>query len=755
MAFWQGDSARTRRRLAYAGIPVIALALLAIVSVTAIAQRNGDFSCRASAVRVIGEGPFAGQVFEPIVANREGASCEDANSEVMDRTLGGPPAPGTATVRLANAETTRNPDDPDAPPEEGDNATARSELAELVLTGQGQTLRASAARSSAKVTCVGGQPKFESESEVVGLTVGTTEIDVPPGQPHTHVSLPPNQDTGGPQNVVVHVNHTDEQPVDGATVHTRRAVWVESPLGDMIVGESQVDYQGNPCQEPPQPTTIIIEKNSIPDSPQDFTFGGDLGDFALDDDNSDFPPATAPAEDKPRALAFEVEPGTYAVTEAAVEGWTLRDIDCDDEDSTADEATRTANVIVDEGEVVFCTFVNEQDAPPPGGIVTIRKDADPDNDQDFAFSGSFGDFQLDDDSEPTLPNQRDFGGLAAGTYTVTEAEVAEWRVVGITCDDPSGNTTTDPETRTATIQVDGSERIICEFSNSSTVPRCPEGTEPNENNECVIIERQCPEGSTQNEQGQCVVNETQPGQCPQGSIRNEQGQCIITETRCPEGSTRNAEGQCISAERPREPVPIDDIPGAEVSPCSRPGFGSQVGLVGTSGRDFITGTNRSDRIFAFGGSDRVSGGRGNDCIEGGTGNDQLDGSNGSDLLLGGSGRDILNGATGQDTMVGGSNHDKLSGGSGSDRMQGGSGRDRLSGGHGNDRLEGGADRDYIDGGNGADVVVGGSGNDAINVSTAGRGRDVVDCGPGRDVVRKNTTDRTRNCERVMVVRRQR
>lgn len=283
---------------------------------------------------------------------------------------------------------------------------------------------------------------------------------------------------------------------------------------------------------------------------------------------------------------------------------------------------------------------------------------------------------------------------------------------------------------------------------------CPPNTLPNDDGQCVLIVTQpCPEGSTANPAGQCVVPRGPTG-CPENSLPNAAGECVLVLIgTCPQNTVSNAAGQCvlISEDQPAGAaiVPLDQTTG----PCRRARFGGQFGLLGTNGRDRITGTNRSDRIFALGGADRVSGGRGNDCLDGGSGNDNLDGSNGADFLYGGTGRDIENGGTGGDLMEGNAGKDKLSGGSGHDRLSGGADRDKLSGGPGNDRLDGGAARDYIEGGQGGDIVRGGSGNDAINVAESGPRRDTVDCGAGRDTVRIDTTDRVRNCERVLVTRR--
>ena len=98
------------------------------------------------------------------------------------------------------------------------------------------------------------------------------------------------------------------------------------------------------------------------------------------------------------------------------------------------------------------------------GTVTIVKDAVPDDPQDFAFSGSFGNFSLDDDTDPTLPDRRTFTQVAPGQYTVTESAVNGWKLTGLSCSD--ANSTGDLATRTATINVGPNENVTCTFTNT-------------------------------------------------------------------------------------------------------------------------------------------------------------------------------------------------------------------------------------------------------------------------------------------------
>ncbi|HZB77161.1 MAG TPA: hypothetical protein VE526_13110, partial [Solirubrobacteraceae bacterium] len=125
-------------------------------------------------------------------------------------------------------------------------------------------------------------------------------------------------------------------------------------------------------------------------------------------------------------------------------------------------ATRTATLDVDAGENITCTFVNTKDA-----TVTIVKDAIPDDAADFAYTGSFGPFSLDDDANATLPNTTTFTVPAAdlGSKTVTETAQAGWSLTGLSCTGDD-NSSTSTATRTATLDVDAGENITCTFVNT-------------------------------------------------------------------------------------------------------------------------------------------------------------------------------------------------------------------------------------------------------------------------------------------------
>ena len=100
----------------------------------------------------------------------------------------------------------------------------------------------------------------------------------------------------------------------------------------------------------------------------------------------------------------------------------------------------------------------------PSTIIII-KDTIPNGGQDFNFitTGGLSSFSLDDDADPTLSNNKSFGGLLAGTYSVTENATAGFKLTNLTC---TGSTTTDLTTRTATIDLAQGATVTCTFENT-------------------------------------------------------------------------------------------------------------------------------------------------------------------------------------------------------------------------------------------------------------------------------------------------
>jgi len=132
-----------------------------------------------------------------------------------------------------------------------------------------------------------------------------------------------------------------------------------------------VDYSSfvttPPTTGPCQTANLTIAKVTDPATGETgFTFGGDLGEFSLDDGGSQI---------------FQLAPGSYTITESVKSGWELTDVSC-----TMDASPEMNGVSLDvaRGDAVICTFTNDPlpaitvgktaaatILPEPGGTVTF------------------------------------------------------------------------------------------------------------------------------------------------------------------------------------------------------------------------------------------------------------------------------------------------------------------------------------------------------------------------------------------------
>jgi tRNA A37 threonylcarbamoyltransferase TsaD len=226
-----------------------------------------------------------------------------------------------------------------------------------------------------------------------------------------------------------------------------RTVTIDLDPGETITATFTNTQRGN----------ITVVKDAIPNGPQDFSFSGTLGAFALDDDADPTLPSSQ--------LFGNLTPGSYTITEAALAGWDLTNLVLagdTDGGSVINVAGRTVTIDLDPGETITATFTNTA----RGGI-TVVKDAIPNGPQDFTFSGTLGAFLLDDDADPTLPNSVNFGNLAPGSYTVTEAALAGWDLTNLVLSgDTDGGSVINVAGRTVTIDLDAGETITATFTNT-------------------------------------------------------------------------------------------------------------------------------------------------------------------------------------------------------------------------------------------------------------------------------------------------
>jgi hypothetical protein len=145
-------------------------------------------------------------------------------------------------------------------------------------------------------------------------------------------------------------------------------------------------------------------------------------------------------------------PGTYSVAETVPAGWELTSATCSD-------GSPVTAISVQAGETVTCTFNNRG-----RGHIVVDKVTNPSGaSQVFSFDasgGSYADFTLTD---AQTPNDQ---SLAPGSYSVVEGAVGGWTLTNLVCNDPSGNSTTDVASGTASINLAVGETVTCIFTNT-------------------------------------------------------------------------------------------------------------------------------------------------------------------------------------------------------------------------------------------------------------------------------------------------
>jgi hypothetical protein len=144
-------------------------------------------------------------------------------------------------------------------------------------------------------------------------------------------------------------------------------VWLQSPQGDVIIGEATTGATGPVCGS----ATITIASHTTSFG-QPFSFTGDLGSFVLPEQGTPTP------SDR---HVVTVVPGRYSVTESLSPNQAalapLQDVTCSPTSAvTIDLSSRTVTVVVKPGESVTCTFTNGTvgvgaGVPPPSTVLVI------------------------------------------------------------------------------------------------------------------------------------------------------------------------------------------------------------------------------------------------------------------------------------------------------------------------------------------------------------------------------------------------
>ena len=192
---------------------------------------------------------------------------------------------------------------------------------------------------------------------------------------------------------------------------------------------------------------VVVVEDSQPDDPQDFSYttagGFSQLSFVLDDDGSN-------TNGSINTRTFQVAPGSgYSLSQAPPTGW--------ETDATCSDGSPVTNIDVAPAETITCTFTNRRQ-----GRIVVRKDAQPDDPQDFTFTAGGGlspsSFSLDDDGDPGngTSDTRTFDNLSPqGGYSLSESAAADW-ALSAACSDGSPP---------SNINVAPAETVTCTFTN--------------------------------------------------------------------------------------------------------------------------------------------------------------------------------------------------------------------------------------------------------------------------------------------------
>lgn len=189
------------------------------------------------------------------------------------------------------------------------------------------------------------------------------------------------------------------------------------------------------------------------------TIGGD-GSFAFTG-AQDFQIQTASGTGQNTTAFASVAPGTYTVTETVPTGWNLTALACSNASATS-LANATASATVAAGESVVCTFTDTK-----LGSIRIVKRIESDVTTAFPFTvpttmDASGTFSLTPTVQATEAS-RQFDNLAPGSYAITETNPASWTLIGLTCVDPTADSTTSVASETASVNLAAGETVECTF----------------------------------------------------------------------------------------------------------------------------------------------------------------------------------------------------------------------------------------------------------------------------------------------------
>ena len=219
--------------------------------------------------------------------------------------------------------------------------------------------------------------------------------------------------------------------------------------------------------------TIQILKEANPQSYREFRFSGSPGpleDFTLVDNGEDEPPESS-------RTFTDLPPGTYTVNEMVPDGWELTGLPAPLKTPSRSTGEPEVRITIGCGTSVACTYGNYR---IPLGTIKILKEANPQSDREFRFSGSPGpleDFTLVDNGEDEPEASRTFTDLPPETYTVSEMVPDDWELTGVACSSEDGVTIDGAE---VSITIGRGTSVACAYGDARIEPPPPDPPRPPE-----------------------------------------------------------------------------------------------------------------------------------------------------------------------------------------------------------------------------------------------------------------------------------
>jgi Mg-chelatase subunit ChlD len=192
-------------------------------------DRDGTFACRARGLKVLGLlGPTP-------QANPGLVPCKDDSHQVLNIYKLDLLSAVQVVGKVVDTQTDQTPDVLQGTlPSNSDSATARASVTDLTVKIGTLSIVAPEVVATAEAHCDGSTVKTSTGGKLVGLLIN--------GRPATVVG-----DAPADIPVLIGTLHLNWRgTIGGVTV--RRAIWLQSILGDVIVSQAEAGAAGNPCR---------------------------------------------------------------------------------------------------------------------------------------------------------------------------------------------------------------------------------------------------------------------------------------------------------------------------------------------------------------------------------------------------------------------------------------------------------------------------------------------------------------------------